>query len=76
MIVSCLLLIEGNYVKKESLSFSLANAKQIIIGSSNVFGFIVQLAANSTNDLNNAIIQFGTIANVTDVAVLRFHTQA
>ena len=73
MIITCMILIEGDSVTKASLNISLTSAKQIVVGRSPGFGFVVHVAANSPSDLQKAILKFGGILNVTAVTILRLH---
>ena len=68
--IDSLVLIEGKDVKEEDLSISLANALQLIVGSDNRFGIIVQISATTPDDLRNAIIEFSRVQNVTGVITL------
>jgi hypothetical protein len=68
--VESIVLIEGRSIKKESLTISLSNAKQIVIGSTPGFGIILHVAANSSTDLGNALIAFSKIPDVTGVLTL------
>ena len=70
MIIISLILIEGKNLKKEALSFSLLNAKQLIIGNASQFGWILHLAANSITDLDKALLEFANIPGVKNVTVL------
>ena len=70
MIIQSIVLIEGNNVKKEDLKISLSNAKQIVIGSTAGFGVILHVAANSSNDLGKALLEFSKVPNVTGVVTL------
>ena len=68
--VNSLILIEGKRVKKETLGISLSNAKQVVIGSYPGFGVILHVAANSTDDLGNALLAFTKVPHVTGVVTL------
>ncbi|MBD2755921.1 hypothetical protein [Spirosoma validum] len=70
MVIESLILIQGESVKKENLAISLANAKQIVLGSVNRFGFVVHLAASSTDDLSNALLRFAKVKDVTGVITM------
>ena len=63
-------MIEGKSVKEESLRISLANAKQLVVGSVIGFGIIIHIAANSPDDLRNALIEFAKVQDVTGVVTL------
>jgi len=73
MIIS-LVLIEGTSVKEETLGISLANAKQLVIGSAPGFGVILHVAANSPADLGNALLAFARVPDVTGVLPLTLRT--
>ena len=68
--VEGLLLVDGTGVDKERLrSFSLANAKQLVLGHLGA-GNIVHVAANSSEDLGKAVAEFSRVAGVTAVMTL------
>ena len=71
--IESLVLIEGKSVKRESLGISLMNAKQIIIGNAHGFGTILHIAANSSTDLRNALLEFAQIPGVENVLTLMIH---
>jgi len=68
--IESLILIEGKKVSEENLRISLANAKQLIIGKAPGFGVVIHIAANSPDDLRNALIDFAKIKNVKGVDTL------
>jgi hypothetical protein len=70
--IHSLVLIEGSSVKEESLGISLMNAKQVVIGRvpGPGSGWILHVAANSSNDLGKALLEFGQIPGVTGVITL------
>ena len=68
--IESLILIEGKKVSEENLKISLANAKQLIIGKAPGFGVVIHIAANSPDDLRNALIDFAKIKNVKGVDTL------
>lgn len=72
--IQSLILIEGNGVKKEDLTFSLSNAKQLVIGRNPGFGWIVHVAATSHADLGKALLAFAKISGVTAVTTLAIRT--
>jgi hypothetical protein len=72
--IRSLILIEGNDVKKETLSMSLSNAKQLVIGRVPVNGWILHVAANSAADLGNALLKFAQVPGVTGVLTLTLQT--
>lgn len=65
-----LILIEGKEVKEQDLFISLSNAKQLVIGSKDGFGFIIHISATHQEDLNRALIDFSSIEYVTGVIPL------
>jgi hypothetical protein len=69
-VIESLVLIEGNNVKKESLSISLGNAKHLVIGRVPGSGWILHVAANSTADLGKALLRFAQVTGVTGVLTL------
>ncbi len=68
--IESLILIEGENVQEENLNISLMNAKQVVIGSIIGFGVILHIAANSHDDLSNALLEFAKVINVTGVLTL------
>ena len=68
--VESLVLIEGNKVREENLRISLANAKQLVIGNALGFGVVLHIAANSPEDLGNALLEFAKVPDVTGVVPL------
>jgi len=72
--IESLVLIEGNNVKKETLSISLANAKQLVIGRVPGNGWILHVAANSSDDLGKALLKFAQVPGVTGVLTLTLRT--
>ncbi len=68
--IESLVLIEGKKVKKETLMISLTNAKQLVIGRAPGFGVILHVAANSSTDLQNALLAFANVPEVTGVLTL------
>ena len=70
MISISLILIEGQTLKKEDLTISLANAKQIVIGNAPQFGWILHVAANTPADLGKAVQSFAKIPGVSAVTTL------
>jgi hypothetical protein len=65
-----LILIEGNSVKEENLGISLMNALQLVKGSVPGMGTILHIAANTPDDLRNALIEFAKVKDVTGVTIL------
>ena len=72
--IESLVLIEGNNVKKETLSISLANAKQLVVGSVPGNGWILHVAATTSNDLGKALPKFAQVPGVTGVITLMIRT--
>lgn len=72
--IESLVLIEGAGVKEENLRISLANAKQLVIGSVPGYGVILHIAANSPDDLGKALLEFTKVPNVTGVLTLMLRT--
>lgn len=72
--IESLVLIEGNNVKKETLSISLANAKQLVIGRVPGGGWILHVAATSSADLGKALLEFAQVPNVSEVLTLMLRT--
>lgn len=68
--VESLVLIEGNAIKEENLRISLANAKQLVVGNALGFGVVLHIAANSPEDLGNALLEFAKVPGVTGVITL------
>jgi hypothetical protein len=74
--IESLILVEGRILKKETLGISLMNAKQVVIGYSPSFGWILHLAANSPADLNKAMLDISSISGVTNLTTLSMHSPA
>ena len=68
--IESLILIEGESVKEEDLNISLMNAKQSIEGNVPGMGIIVHVAANSPDDLQNALIEFTKVPDVKGVVTM------
>jgi hypothetical protein len=72
-----LVLIEGENVSEETLrSLSLGNAKQLVVGNAYGFGVILHIAAESPDDLGNALRTFAQVPGVTGVITLALRTAA
>ena len=65
-----LVLIEGENVKEDNLRISLGNALQLVVGRNLRFGVILHIAADSPDDLRNALIEFTKVPDVTGVVTL------
>jgi hypothetical protein len=72
--IESLILIEGESVKEEGLNISLMNAKQLIKGNVPGMGIIVHIAANSPEDLQNALIEFTKVPEVKGVVTMIFRS--
>ena len=68
--VESLVLIEGDNVKEDNLRISLGNALQLVVGRNLRFGVILHIAADSPDDLRNALIEFTKVPDVTGVVTL------
>jgi hypothetical protein len=68
--VESIVLIEGRNVRDDSLTISLANAKQIVVGRAGGMGVILHVAATTTADLSNALADFARVPGVTGVVTL------
>ena len=68
--VESLVLIEGENVKEDNLRISLGNALQLVVGRNLRFGVILHIAADSPDDLRNALIEFTRVQDVTGVVTL------
>ena len=68
--IKSLILIEGKTVNEENLRISLANAKHLIVGKAPGLGIVVHVAANTPDDLRNALIKFAKIEDVKGVNTL------
>jgi hypothetical protein len=75
MIESWVLIEEKNVNKDTLRSLSLANAKQLVVGSVPDSGVILHVAANSPADLGNALLEFAQVPNVTGVFALALRTR-
>lgn len=73
--VESLILIEGKEVREESLAISLANAKQVVVGSVNGFGVILHVAATTSDDLRNALTDFAKVRHVTGIITLMIRSR-
>jgi hypothetical protein len=73
--ISSLVLLEGKEIKNEDLSFSLSNAKQIVMGRVPGSGdWIVHIAATTLADLEEALIKYAKVSGVTGVVTLLIRT--
>lgn len=69
--IESLVLIEGKDVKEEELrSTSLGNALQLVIGRDHRFGVILNITADSPDDLQNALIKFAKVSDVKGIVTL------
>jgi len=72
--VESLVLIEGNGVKEDGLGISLMNAKQLVIGRVPGNGWVLHVAANSSDDLGKALLDFSKVTGVKGVLTLTLRT--
>lgn len=76
--IESLVLIEvqqGQNVSEETLrGVSLMNAKHLVVGEAPGIGVILHVAANSPDDLNNALVQFAQVPGVAEVLTLMLRT--
>ena len=73
--VESLVLIEGNGVKEDGLRISLSNAKQLVIGRVPGNGWVLHVAANSSDDLGKALLDFAKVSGVKGVLTLTLRTK-
>ena len=73
--VESLVLIEGNGVKEDGLRISLMNAKQLVIGKVPGNGWVLHVAANSSDDLGKALLDFAKVSGVKGVLTLTLRTK-
>ena len=73
--IESLILVEGKTVKQDALKISLANAKQLIIGSTPGFGIVLHVAANSPDDLGKALLDFAKVKGVSKILTLAIQSQ-
>ncbi len=75
MVVS-LVLIEGKDVNEEALrSLSLSNALQLVIGNASGFGTILDIRADSSAYLGQALLDFANVPGVTGVITLAIRSE-
>lgn len=73
--IESLVLIDGENVGEETLgSISLMNAKQVVVGSTPRSGVVLHVAANSSADLRNALLEFAQVPGVSEVMILALQT--
>ena len=69
--IESLVLIEGKDIKEEDLrSISLGNALQLVIGTDHRFGVVLNITADTPDDLRNALIAFTKPPEVKGVVML------
>jgi hypothetical protein len=68
--IQSLVLVEGKDVKKESLTISLSNAKQIVLKQMVGGDWILHVAATTLADLDKALLKFAKATGVTGVVTL------
>jgi hypothetical protein len=73
--VYSVILIEGQNLNEETLGISLGNAKQIVIGYVQEFGYILDVTATSPADLGNALVDFAQVPGVSRVLTLALRVQ-
>jgi hypothetical protein len=67
---SSLVLIEGDILTDDKLMISLRNAKQIVLGRAPDYGYVVHIAAESSQDLEAAVQDLAAVANVSGIFTL------
>lgn len=72
--IESIILIEGEGIKEENLNISLMNAKHLVKGNVPRLGMILHLAAESPDDLRNALIEFAKISDVKGVVTMILRT--
>lgn len=73
--ISSVVLIEGTDLKKAALSFSLANALQVVMGRVPGSGdWLVHIAATTLADLEKALLKYAKVTGVTSVVTLLIRT--
>jgi hypothetical protein len=66
-----LVLVEGQNINEETLrSLSLGNAKQLIVGSASEFGVILDVTAETSTHLANALIDITQVSGVSGAMML------
>lgn len=69
--ISSLVLVEGKDIKDEALTFSLSNAKQIVMGRVPGSGdWVVHIAATTLADLQEALVKYAKVPGATGVLTL------
>ena len=74
--IESLILIEGQNLNEDVLAgVGLMNAKQLLVGRTPGGGVILHVAANSSADLGNAMLEFTQAEDVTEVLTLALKSQ-
>lgn len=68
--ITGLILVQGNNLKTENLIVSLHNAKHLVKGDTGGFGVMINLAANTHSDYQNALLEFSKVDGVTQVMTI------
>ncbi len=72
--IETIILIEGNNIEQEDLRrLGLSNAMQLVGDNYPKFGTILHIAANTTDDLSNALLEFSKVSGVSRVTTLALH---
>jgi hypothetical protein len=70
-LINSLVLVEGQNVTEETLrGLSLGNALHLMVGSASEFGVILEITAESSNYLANALIKINQVSGVSGVMIL------
>lgn len=59
-----IILIQGDNIRDDIRDIGLSNAKHLLIGDTPGFGTILHIAANTSDDFNNALTEFLKIPDV------------
>lgn len=62
--VQGIVLVQGDNIDETLRSIGLSNAMQLFIGAAPGFGFLFHVAANTSDDFNNALTEFAKIPEV------------
>ena len=62
-------------MKEDGLRISLMNAKQLVIGKVPGNGWVLHVAANSSDDLGKALLDFAKVSGVKGVLTLTLRTK-
>lgn len=73
--ISSVVLVEGTDLKKAALTFSLANALQVVMGRVPGSGdWLIHIAATTLADLEKALLKYAKVPGVTGVVTLLIRT--